>query len=208
VSVWNPQGLYAVTDPDLLPGDRLYQAVEAALIGGASLVQYRDKQASPQQRLERAQRLQALCQQYQCPLLINDDIALALSVGAAGVHLGRSDGSLVDARRRLGPDAIIGATCHDSLAFAREAKTQGASYIAFGSFFPSRIKPDAPVPPLSLIQEAKREFGLPVVAIGGITLENAPTLQAAGADLLAVITGLFAAPDVTQRAREFGKLFA
>lgn len=208
MSSWNLQGLYAVTDPELLPGEQLYTAVKAALIGGACLVQYRDKLALPGQRLERAQRLQALCQQYRRPLLINDDIALALSVGAAGVHLGRGDGSLMEARQRLGPDAIIGATCHDSLTFAQQAKAQGASYIAFGSFFPSSIKPDAPAPALSLIQEAKRDIGLPVVAIGGITLDNAASVQSAGADLIAVITGLFAAPDVAQRAREFVKLFA
>lgn len=206
-SAWNARGLYAITDAQLLPGERLYEAVEAAIRGGAVLVQYRDKLGNPEERLERAQRLQQLCQRLGCPLLINDDLELALKVGAAGVHLGQSDGSLLEARRQLGPDAIIGATCHDSLALARQAQAQQVSYVAFGSFFPSPTKPQAQPAPLSLLSEAKRALELPVVAIGGITLDNAPGLIEAGADLIAVINALFDGPDVQQRATQFANLF-
>lgn len=206
-TAWKSRGLYAITDAQLLPGERLFEAVEAAILGGAVLVQYRDKQGTTEERLSRAQRLQAICQRLGCPLLINDDLELALQVGAAGVHLGRTDGSLLEARRRLGPDAIIGATCHASLEFAREAQAQEASYVAFGSFFPSPTKPSAQPAPLDLLTEARRTLDLPIVAIGGITLDNAASVIAAGADLLAVINGLFDCADVRQRAAQFASLF-
>lgn len=204
---WNARGLYALTDAELLPGERLYQAVADAIRGGAVLVQYRDKQADPGSRRERAARLKTVCDQFHCPLLINDDVDLALEVGAAGVHLGRTDGSLLEARRRLGPDAIIGATCHASLEFALEARDQQASYVAFGSFYPSRTKPSAPPAPLSLLREARARLELPIVAIGGITLDNAAPLVEAGADLLAVIQGLFGAENIEQQAARFTRLF-
>jgi len=206
-SAWKARGLYAITDAQLLPGERLYEAVEAAIRGGAVLVQYRDKLGTAEERLERATRLQQLCQRLDCPLLINDDLELALKVGAAGVHLGQSDGSLLEARRQLGPDAIIGATCHDSLKLAQQAQTQQVSYVAFGSFFPSPTKPQAQPAPLTLLGEAKQTLQLPVVAIGGITLESAPRVIKAGADLVAVIHALFEGPDVQQRATQFANLF-
>ena len=206
-SAWKARGLYAITDAQLLPGERLFVAVEAAIRGGAVLVQYRDKLGTAEERLERATRLQQLCQRLDCPLLINDDLELALKVGAAGVHLGQSDGSLLEARRQLGPDAIIGATCHDSLELAQQAQAQQVSYVAFGSFFPSPTKPQAQPAPLTLLGEAKQTLQLPVVAIGGITLESAPRVIESGADLVAVIHALFEGPDVQQRATQFANLF-
>lgn len=201
-----PRGLYAVTDPDLLPEDRLIPAVEAALQGGAVLVQYRDKAASDVDRCRRAESLLSLCHSYQVPLLINDDPELARRTGADGVHMGQSDGHVGEARRLLGEHALIGRTCHDRLDLAREAADQGADYLAFGRFFPSVTKPGAPAATPDILTEA-RALNRPTSAIGGITLENAALLIAHGADLLAVIGGLFATDDVAARARAFDRLF-
>lgn len=199
------RGLYAITDRALLAG-RLLPAVEAALQGGAAVLQYRDKSSDAARRRGEAEALLALCRRYRVPLLINDDIELALAVGADGVHLGRGDGALAAARTALGADAIIGATCHDSLAFAAEAVAAGADYLAFGAFHPSTTKPGAQPAPLSVLSAAKG-LGRPVVAIGGITVDNAPPLLAAGADFVAVISDLFAGPDIAERARAYAALF-
>lgn len=199
------RGLYAITDSALLAG-RLLPAVEAALQGGVALLQYRDKSGDPARRHREASALLALCRRYRVPLLINDDVGLAADIGAEGVHLGRSDGSLAAARARLGPQALIGATCHGSLAFAEEAARNGASYLAFGAVFPSATKSAAATIPLATLAEARR-FGRPVVAIGGITADNAAPVLAAGADCLAVISDLWQAPDITARARAFTDLF-
>ncbi|TBW49666.1 thiamine phosphate synthase [Marinobacter halodurans] len=200
-------GLYAITDPDLLPGDRLVPAVEAAIRGGAVLVQYRDKEATETERLARARDLVSLCTDNQVPLLINDDAALAKRVGAAGAHLGQEDGNLAEARSLLGPEAILGKTCHASLELARAARDAGADYLAFGRFFPSMTKPGAPAATPDILQRAQ-SLGLPLSAIGGVSLENAPLLIANGADLLAVIGGLFGTDDIEARARAFTDLFA
>jgi thiamine-phosphate pyrophosphorylase len=203
----NFRGLYAITDADLLPDERLYAAVNAAVQGGAMLVQYRDKSADAATRKLKATRLLETCNALSCPLIINDDLDLAAAIGAQGVHLGREDGDLARARKQLGPEAIIGATCHGSLEFAREAKMMGASYVAFGAFFPSPTKPHAIPAALAILNQAKHEIGLPVVAIGGITLDNAADVIRAGADMIAVVSSLFGADDVTQRARAFHHLF-
>lgn len=203
------RGLYAITDSQLLAGDRLLPWVEAALAGGARLLQYRDKSRDAAQRLDEASQLQALCQQYDAQLLINDDLPLAARLGV-GVHLGRDDGCLREARQQLGPQAIIGATCHASLEHAEQAIADGASYIAFGRFFQSSTKPGAPAATAELLQQARARFAVPIVAIGGITLDNAPSLLASGADLLAVIHGLFgadSAAEVQRRAQAFNELF-
>lgn len=200
-------GLYAVTDPTLLPGDRLLTGVEAALRGGVRLVQYRDKTASPVEKRHMATLLLQCCRDYRVPLLINDDLALAEDIAADGVHLGQTDHDLQDARRRLGPKAIIGATCHDSLELARQACTVPVDYVAFGRFFPSQTKPNAPTAPLDLLAAA-RALGKPVVAIGGITPDNASQVINAGADMLAIVHGLFAADDIEARARTLSALFS
>lgn len=200
----NRRGLYAITDSSL--GEGLLPAVRAALEGGVVLVQYRDKSTDSAHRESEARALLALCREFSCPLLINDDVALALQIGADGVHLGRSDGAIHSAREKMGPDAIIGATCHDSLEFAAEAAAAGASYLAFGAIYASSTKPGAGSASLATVTAAKR-FGLPVVAIGGISIDNAAPVLAAGADCLAVISALWQAPDITARAREFSRLF-
>ncbi|MDQ8037532.1 MAG: thiamine phosphate synthase [Pedobacter sp.] len=201
-----PRGLYVITDSKLLAG-HLLPAVAAALEGGAAVVQYRHKSLQGGNRhWFEAEQLLELCRQYKVPLIINDDVELAVAIGADGVHLGRGDGSLAAARQRLGADAILGATCHDSLHYANEAANQGASYLAFGAFYPSATKPGAVQAPLSCISKAQR-FHLPVVAIGGITADNAAPLITAGAHCVAVISDLWSAPDITVRAREFSRLF-
>ena len=200
-------GLYAVT-PDLADTAALVAAAEAALAGGARLLQYRNKQASETLRLEQARALLPPCRRHRVPLVINDDLDLALAVGADGLHLGAEDGSLAAARARLGAGRMLGASCYDRLELALEAERLGADYVAFGSFFPSSVKPAAVRAPLRLLTNAKRRLTLPVVAIGGITLENAPELIAAGADSVAVISALFDADDVRGAARRFCTLFA
>ncbi len=201
------RGIYGITDDALLPGDLLLTRVEAALRTGLALLQYRSKQGSEQERLQQARALVDLCRHYDTPLVINDDVPLCLAAGAAGVHLGQRDQALAEARQRLGPEAIIGITCHDQLALARQAQAAGASYAAFGRFFASQTKPTAPPADIAILPQARRALDIPVVAIGGITAENGAALIAAGADLLAVIHALFAFPDVESRARELNSLF-
>lgn len=204
------RGLCAVTlDDMLLP--RLSALVKAALDGGTPIVQYRNKSASRALRRAQAAEMLRICRGAGARLIINDDVWLAVEIGADGAHVGRGDspgGSLAAAREALGPKRILGVSCYNDLALAEEAAAAGADYIAFGSMFPSRTKPGAVRAPLELLTEAKRRFGLPVAAIGGITLENAPQLLAAGADLLAVVSDLFDAMDIRARAEAYQKLFA
>lgn len=201
------QGLYAVTDAQLLPDNRIVSAVEQALAGGAVMVQYRDKRPDDQQRQHIAQQLASVCQRWQRPLIVNDDVALARQVSAAGVHLGLEDTLPQQARQLLGPDALIGVTCHGDIERAREQAEGTADYLAFGRFFPSLTKGSASPASTNVLGQAAA-LGLPRVAIGGITTDNAPNLIQAGADLIAVINGLFSAPDIEVRAREFTQLFA
>jgi len=200
-------GLYAVT-PDVSDTPDLLAAAEAALAGGARLLQYRNKAASAALRLLQGRALRALCREYRVPLIINDHLDLALALDADGLHLGAEDGSLTAARARLGPEKILGVSCYDRLERAHEAERLGADYVAFGSFFPSSVKPGAVCAPLALLGNAKRRLSTPVVAIGGITLDNAPQLIAAGADGVAVISALFAAEDIRLAARRFSALFS
>lgn len=203
------RGLYAITDSVLLSDGKLLPYVQAALQGGARLLQYRDKSKDSAKRLDEAQALAELCHAHDCQLIINDDLRLADQL-KVGLHLGQTDGCLAEARAQLGPHTIIGATCHASLALADQAVEQGASYLAFGRFFNSNTKPGAPAADVTLLKHAHARFDLPLVAIGGITLQNAPTLLQGGADLVAVIHGLFGAAndtEVQQRARAFRALF-
>ena len=200
------RGLYAVT-PEIHDTGDLLRRVELALRGSTRLVQYRNKQAAPALRHEQAAALVKLCHEYAARLLVNDDLALALDIGADGVHLGREDGELAAARTALGPQKVLGVSCYNEMERAREASRLGADYVAFGSVFPSLTKPGAVLAPLTLLAQAKAECGLPVCAIGGITLRNAADLIAAGADLLAVITDLFEASDIQARAAAYTHLF-
>jgi thiamine-phosphate pyrophosphorylase len=199
-------GLYALT-PDLADTPLLVQRVRAALVGGAAAIQYRNKTASPALRWEQARALREICSAAGAFLIVNDDIELAAGAGADGVHLGRDDGPLIAARQRLGRDAIIGASCYDSIERAQSAVDAGVDYIAFGSFYASSVKPDAACAAPFLLTAAKRRWDLPVVAIGGITPENAAPLIAAGADAVAVISAVFGAADVAAAARAFAPLF-
>ncbi|MBA6087653.1 thiamine phosphate synthase [Pseudomonas monteilii] len=203
------RGLYAITDSQLLAG-RFLSHVEAALEGGVCLLQYRDKSDDAARRLREAEGLMKLCERYGTQLLINDDAELAARLGV-GVHLGQTDGPLTPARALLGRHAIIGSTCHASLDLAAQAASEGASYVAFGRFFNSITKPGAPAANVQLLEQARAQVKLPIAVIGGITLDNAAPLVAHGADLLAVIHGLFgadSAQEVTRRARAFNALFA
>ena len=199
----NRKGLYAITDG---PRPDLAAAAEAALRGGAAVLQYRDKSDDAQRRRCEADALLAACRRRGVPLIINDDIELAAATGADGVHLGELDASVAAARARLGPQAIIGVSCYDDLGRARAAAAAGADYLAFGAFFASPTKPRARRATPNLLRAAK-PLGLPLVAIGGITPENAATLIAAGADLVAVISGVFGAADPEQAAQGYARIF-
>lgn len=198
-------GLYAIT-PSGNTG-QLVQQVEQALRGGARLIQYRDKTPNPTLRHNTAEHLLALTRRHRALLIINDDVALAAAIGADGVHLGKDDADLATARAQLGPNAILGRSCYNELSLACAAAQQGADYVAFGRFFPSRTKPDAVPASLELLQQAKRELRLPIAAIGGITADNAASLIGAGADMLAVVDGIFAQPDIQLAAQNLQALF-
>jgi thiamine-phosphate pyrophosphorylase len=196
------RGLYAIT-PDSADTEALLRKVEQALKAGVAMLQYRNKIISKDKRLLQAKELAPLARGYGVPLIVNDDVEIALAVGANGVHLGKEDGDLRLARAQLA-GRILGVSCYADLDKAKAAVRAGADYVAFGSVFPSPTKPEAVRAPLSLFQN---DLGVPLCAIGGITLENAPALIAAGASLLAVISDLFDAPDIGARAGEYRKLF-
>jgi thiamine-phosphate pyrophosphorylase len=196
-------GLYAISDG---PRADLLAACEAALRGGASMLQYRDKSSDRSRRLAEARALVALCASFGAPLIINDDVELAASVHAAGVHLGQDDCDIATARLHLGETAIIGVSCYDRLDLAHRLAAAGADYLAFGAFHPSPTKPAAPRADPELLRAAKA-LGLPLVAIGGITADNALPLLDAGADFLAVISGVFGAADPAVAARRYAALF-
>ena len=200
-------GLYAIADTQYLDDARLLPAVSEAIAGGARVIQYRDKKHTAEKRMQQAKDLAALCRQHGALFIVNDDVELAKQVRADGVHLGREDVSLVQARTQLGPQAIIGVSCYNKLARAVRAQTEGADYVAFGSFFPSRTKPQAVQASLDLLREAKKKLRIPIVAIGGITPENGASLIAAGADALAVIEGVFGQADVRAAAQRYASLF-
>ncbi len=199
-------GLYAIT-PDLADTDDLLYRVRSAIAGGTRVVQYRNKTADPQLRLTQARALQALCAARGVPLIINDHLDVALAVDSAGLHLGGDDGDIAAARARLGAGKLLGASCYDRLELAEAALAAGADHIAFGSFFASSVKPNAVRPPLDLVTRAKKRFNVPVVGIGGITPSNALQLIRAGIDAVAIISAVFAAPDIEATAREFQSLF-
>lgn len=201
------RGLYAVT-PDQADTDRLLGLVEQVLAGQPALLQYRNKLASPALRREQACAIHALCRRARVPLVINDDLALALDMGAEGVHLGRDDGDPARARQALGQGRILGVSCYDEWSRAVAGAQAGVDYVAFGAMFVSPTKPQAGRAPLALIERARRELAVSVAAIGGITLDNAAPVVAAGAHLLAVVSDLFAAPDPARRAAAYRTLWA
>lgn len=200
-------GLYAITDPGLIDAQALVQVVRDVIQAGARVIQYRNKSDDRHIREHQALELVKLCRGYHVPLIVNDEIATADFIHADGVHLGHNDRSVAEARRLLGNQALIGVSCYNSLERAIAAQNHGADYIALGSFFASPTKPDAPVADLELLRAVKARVSIPVVAVGGITPENATPLIEAGADAVAVIHGLFAQPDPSATARRFARLF-
>ena len=198
------RGLYAISNG---PRRDFREAIEAALIGGARIVQYRDKTAEQARRSAEAMMIVDLCKKHSAISIINDDVELAHVCGATGVHLGAEDGEITAARACLGYGVLIGLSCYDSMDLARQAVAAGADYVAFGSFHPSPTKPQARRATPDLLRAAK-SLGVPVVAIGGISPDNAGSLIDAGADCVAVISSLFDAADIEAAARQFSKLFS
>lgn len=201
------RGLYAITDRRLAAHGGIAWQVEQALLGGARLIQYRDKGADHPRRLAEAESLLHICHRHSVPLIINDDLELAAEIGADGVHLGSEDSGVAAARRRLGPHALIGLSCYNDLERARTTQAEGADYVAFGSFFSSPTKPGAVPADLDLLRRAGQELAVPIVAIGGINADNGAQLVQAGADMLAVISGVFGQPDIAAAAKKITKLF-
>jgi thiamine-phosphate pyrophosphorylase len=201
------RGLYVITDEHLMNDHTFETMVAQAIDGGARLVQYRDKHSPAARRRRQATALAHLCRARNVLLIVNDDIELAAAVNAHGVHLGKDDPALDHARRELGNQAIIGVSCYNQLDRALAAQQAGADYVAFGRFFVSPTKPDAVPATLDLLRTARERLGLPIAAIGGITPENGASLVQAGADMLAVISGVFGQPDIADAARRYAALF-
>ena len=201
------KGLYIVT-PDWDETDRLLVITEKALKGGAALVQYRHKTAAAPQRREQAAALQALCRRYGVPFIVNDYVDLCLELDADGIHVGGTDESVASVRARVGPDKIVGASCYGEMDLVRGAVGEGASYVAFGGFYPSRIKEYEVTTPARIIGDAKKELPhVPSCAIGGITLENAIPLVEQGVDMISVISSVYMADDPEAAARAFADLY-
>ncbi len=201
------KGLYAITPGELNTAE-LLRKVEWVLQGGAQVLQYRNKLADAGLRVVQATALRELTREFSATFIVNDDVQLAYQVAADGVHLGSDDGSVSEARKCLGNDKIIGASCYNRFELAQQAVHQGADYVAFGAFFASSVKPNAPVATLKLLQQTRRELSLPIVAIGGISTQNGKKLIEAGADALAVISAVFGATDIQQAAQQFSILFS
>jgi len=201
------RGLYIVT-PDWDDTSKLLDITEKALKGGAALVQYRHKTAGTEQRLEQAKALQALCQRYDVPFIINDYVDLCLELDADGIHVGGTDESVADVRAKVGPDKIVGASCYGEMDLVRQATKEGADYVAFGGFYPSRIKKYEVTTPISIVGDAKKELpDVPSCAIGGITLENAVPLVRQGVDMISVISSVYMVNDPEAAARAFADMY-
>lgn len=201
------KGLYLVT-PDWDDTQKMLDVTEAGLRGGAAIVQYRHKTASPELRREQASQLQTLCRRYGRPFIINDFVDLAIELDADGIHVGGTDAAVAQVRAALGPTKIVGSSCYGSMQLARDACEAGASYVAFGGFYPSRVKKYEVTTPPEIVAQAKKEIPAPNVVIGGMTQENSAPLVKQGADMVAVISSVYMADDPESAARVFAKLFA
>jgi thiamine-phosphate pyrophosphorylase len=201
------KGLYLVT-PDWDDTGKMLAATEAGLRGGAAIVQYRHKTASPELRIAQAVQLQALCNRYGKPFIVNDFVELCMELDADGIHVGGTDMSVADVRAAVGSSKILGASCYGSMELAHQAHEAGASYVAFGGFYPSRVKKYEVSTPAAIVAQAKREIPLPNVVIGGMTQENAVPLIAQGADMVAVISSVYMVDDSEAAARAFAQMFS
>ncbi len=200
------KGLYAIT-PDMADLNSLIQKTQSAIEGGAFMVQYRSKIHDRAVKIQQCAAILRLCREYGVPCIVNDDVEMCRILEADGVHLGENDDNIAEVRRILGEDAIIGSSCYDQLNRAKQAQEEGASYVAFGAVFPTPTKPNAPRATLALLREAKSEIQIPIVAIGGITVNNAHDVIEAGVDAIAVITSLFEAKTIKETAETFLKMF-
>lgn len=201
------QGLYAITDQQLIAPKKFAARVRQVLQGGAQIVQYRDKSQQHQLRFEQASIVVDLCKKFGAISIINDDIELAKIVEADGVHIGTDDDELSYARQELGEQKIIGVSCYANLSLAEQAVADSADYVAFGSIFASPTKPQAPIAGLDVLRQAKQSLRVPIVAIGGITLDNLDDVVSSGADAVAIISGVFANEDISQQALQFSQAF-
>src|SRR6478736_6849754 len=206
MSNWTLKGLYLVT-PDWDDTDKMLDATEAGLLGGAAIVQYRHKTASPELRKEQASALQMLCRKFGVPFIVNDFLDLFQELDADGIHVGGTDMAVADVRAAIGPSKILGASCYGSLQMANDASKAGASYVAFGGFYPSRVKKYEVSTSPEIIAQAKREIAVPNVVIGGMTHENAAPLVAQGTDMVAAISSVYMTDDPEAAARAFVELF-
>ena len=200
------KGLYAIT-PDMTDLNTLIQKTQSAIEGGAFMVQYRSKIQDRAVKMQQCAAILRLCREYDVPCIVNDDVEMCHILKADGVHLGENDDNIAEVRRILGEDAIIGSSCYDQLDRAKQAQKEGASYVAFGAVFPTPTKPNAPRATLELLREAKREIHIPIVAIGGITVNNAHDVIEAGVDAIAVITSLYESNSIKETAETFLKMF-
>ena len=200
------KGLYVIT-PDMADLNTLIHKTKLAIEGGAFMVQYRSKIQDHDVKMQQCAAILRLCREYGVLCIVNDDVAMCLNLEADGVHLGEKDDNIAEIRLILGEDAIIGSSCYDQLDRAKQAQKEGATYVAFGAVFPTPTKPNAPRATLALLREAKREIHIPIVAIGGITVNNAHDVIEAGVDAIAVITSLFEAKTIKETAETFLKMF-
>ena len=200
------KGLYAIT-PDSADLNTLIQKTKSAIEGGAFMVQYRSKIHDRDVKMQQCAAILCLCREYEIPCIVNDDVDMCRILEADGVHLGEKDHNIAEVRNILGEDAIIGSSCYDQLNRAKSAQKEGASYVAFGAMFPTSTKPNAPRATLALLKEAKREIQIPIVAIGGITVNNAHDAIKTGIDAIAVITSLYEAKSIKGTAETFVKMF-
>ena len=201
------KGLYAITDERLIAETHFIEKVGSALQGGARVIQYRDKSVNRQKRLKQARALRAICDQYQATLIINDDIELVRAVNADGVHLGKDDSQIIEARQVLGDNCIIGISCYNDIDLAISAEKNTADYVAFGAMFSSQTKPEAVTANLEIISAAKQQLSIPVCVIGGITDNNIHQVIEHGADMTAVISSLFSADDIKHHAQKLSQHF-
>ncbi len=204
-------GLYAITNQTLMPENIFLTTAQTAIESGISILQYRDKSHDTNKKLQQATALKKMCDSNDVLFIINDDIELAKKINADGVHIGQNDASLMETKKSLGNNKIIGVSCYNQLELANRAVKYGADYIAFGRFFNSSTKPDTPQANIKLISKFKQQHDIPVCCIGGITTENCQPLIDSGADMLAVINNIFHSTDIKnieKKCNQFNKLMS